>query len=130
MRQLDRAQMRRPRTTWLLWFGIMGGPLAWAIVHIAGYGFGIAQCDQPAARWRLPVHAWDVAVAAGGLVIGLAALTVSTWIFFATREADNAPPQGRVHFLAVIGLVVNFLTIVIILLDGVGTPLTGLCHQS
>ena len=130
MRSLDRAQMRSTRTTLLLWFGVMGGPLAWAVVHIAGYAFGIAQCDQPAGRWELPVHAWDVGIAAGGLAIGLAAMSVSLWIFFATREADNAPPQGRVHFLAVVGLVVNFLAIVIIILDGVGSPLTGLCHQS
>jgi hypothetical protein len=128
--KLDRAEMRRTRTTLLLWFGIMGGPLSWAIVHVAGYAFGIAQCDDPAHRWQLPVHAWDVAVAAAGLAIGLVALGVCTRIFFGTREVDNAPPQGRVHFLSVIGLVVNFLAITIIVLDGVGTPLTGLCHQS
>jgi hypothetical protein len=130
MKQIDRARLRSARTTRLLWFGIMGGPLAWAIVHIAGYGFGIAQCDQPAARWQLPVHAFDVGVAAGGLLIGLSSIGVSLWIYLATREADDAPPQGRVHFLSVIGLVVNFLAIVIIILDGVGAPLTGLCHQS
>jgi hypothetical protein len=128
--KLDRAEMRRPRTTLLLWFGIMGGPLAWAAVHVIGYAFGVAQCDDPAHRWQLPVHAFDVGAAAVGLAIGLASIGVSLWIFFDTRGVDNAPPQGRVHFLSVCGLVVNFLTIVIIILVGVGTPLTGLCHQS
>ena len=128
--KLERAQMRSTRTTLLLWFGVGGGPAAWALVHVMGYAFGIAQCDQPAGRWQLPVHAWDVGVAAVGLAIGLAAMGVSLWIYFATRGVDNAPPQGRVHFLSVVGLVVNFLAITIIILDGVGTPLTGLCHQS
>jgi hypothetical protein len=95
-----------------------------------GYAFGLAQCDQPAGRWHLPVHAWDLGAAAAGFVVGLSALAVSARLFFATRGADDAPPQGRVHFLAVVGLVVDLLALGIIVLDGVGTPLTALCHQS
>jgi amino acid transporter len=120
----------RRRLNILVWFGILGGPLAWAIVHVAGYGFGLAQCDDPASRWQLPVHAWDIAFAAVGAVIALTAAAVSLWIFRRTRTDDNKPPLGRVHFLSVIGLTVNPLALAIIVMNGVGTALLGLCHQS
>jgi hypothetical protein len=114
----------------LVWFGILGGPLAWATVHVAGYGFGLAECDGPTGRWQLPVHAWDVAFAAVGIVIALAAEAVSLWIFRQTQTEGNDPPAGRLHFLSVIGLTVNPLAVAIMVMTGIGTSLLRLCHQS
>jgi|GraSoiStandDraft_5_1057265.scaffolds.fasta_scaffold485909_1 hypothetical protein len=119
----------RPRTA-LLWFGVLGGSLAWAVQMVAGYAFGLAQCDQPTPRWHLAVHAWQVALAAGGVAIGIAAEIVCLRIFLATREADNAPPAGRVHFLGVIGLTVNPLAIAIMVMTAIGSPFLHLCQQS
>ena len=114
----------------LVWFGILGGPIAWAVVHVAGYAFGLAQCDDPASRWQLPVHAWDVAFAAVGVAFGIAAEAVSFWIFRRTRQEGNEPPIGRVHFLSVIGLTVNPLALAIMVMVGIATPILSLCHQS
>ncbi len=104
--------------------------MAWALVHVAGYAFGLAQCDDPANRWQLPVHAWDVAFAAVGVLIALAAEAVSFWIFRQTKQEGNDPPVGRLHFLSVIGLTVNPLAIAIMLMTGVSTSVLRLCHQS
>jgi hypothetical protein len=122
--------MKLARSNLLLWFAILGGPLAWAVVHVAGYAVGLAQCDQPLSRWAVPVHALDVAFAAAGLVIALLAEVVALRIFLDTREEGNKPPLGRIHFLSVIALTVNALAIAIIVLDGVGTPFLRLCQQS
>lgn len=114
----------------LLWFGVVGGPLAWAVNHVAGYAFGLAQCDQPAARWQLPVHGWQVALSVTGTLIALAAEAVSLKVFLDTRGADNRPPQGRVHFLSVVGLTVNPLAMAIMVMTAVGSPLLTVCQQS
>jgi heme/copper-type cytochrome/quinol oxidase subunit 2 len=118
------------RFNFLIWFGILGGPMAWAGVHVAGYAFGLAQCDDPASRWQLPVHAWDVAFAAAGVTIAVVAEAVCVWIFRRTRTEDNDPPVARLHFLSVIGLTVNPLALAIMVMTGIGTSFLSLCHQS
>lgn len=126
----------------LVWFGTLGGALAWAAQFVAGYAFGIAQCDQPAPRWQVPVHAWNIGLAAAALVIALASLAAAFKAFQRTRGPDNEifdpvargdttiEPLGRIQFLATLGLTVNPLAMAIIVMDGIGAPLLTLCHQS
>jgi NO-binding membrane sensor protein with MHYT domain len=114
----------------LLWFGVLGGPCAWAAQFVASLAFSFAQCNQPVARWQLPVHGWQIALGVAGVAIGLAAEVVSLRIFLRTREADNAPPAGRIHFLAVVGLTVNFLALAIMMMTVIGAPLLEVCRQS
>ena len=114
----------------VLWFGVIGGPVAWALEFIAGYAFGLAQCEQPVIRWQLPVHGWQIALAAGAAVVALSAEAVALRIFFQTRDAESAPPVGRIHFLSVVGVTVNPLALAIIVMTGVGAPLLTLCQQS
>ena len=122
--------MKSRRFNLLLWFGVTGGPLAWVVHHAAGYAFGLAQCDQPTTRWQLPVHAWEIALGVGGILIALAAEAVSLKIFLDTREAGDQPPAGRVHFLSVVGLTVNPLALAIMAMTAVGAPLLSVCQQS
>jgi hypothetical protein len=74
-------------------------------------------------------------------VIAVAAIAVCVWLFLRTfrigdvagmeRRGDGAaPPAGRLQFLAMVGLTVNFLALAIIVLDGVGAPLLTACQQS
>jgi hypothetical protein len=130
----------RPRSA-VVWFAVGGGPIAFALQFVAGLAFSFAQCNQSAGRWRLPVQSWQAALAAGALALGLASMGTAAWLFFRTFRIDDvfeeersgggsAPPIGRIHFLAIVGLVVNFLALAIIVMDGVGTPLLSLCQQS
>jgi len=114
----------------LVWFGVLGGSVAWAVQFVANLAFSFAQCNQPADRWRLPVHTWEIGLGAAGIVVGLAAEAVSLRIFMRTRDVDNAPPLGRVQFLAVVGLTVNFLSLTIMVLTTVGAPMLEVCRQS
>ncbi len=127
----------------LVWFGVLGGGLAWAAQHVAGYALGIAQCDPPIPRWQISVHWWQAGLACAALLVALAALLVSLRLFLRTRGGDDleiydpvargdttVEPVGRVQFLALVGLTVNPLVIAIIVMDGIGAPLLSLCHQS
>lgn len=125
----------------LLWFGVAGGCVAFALQFVAGLAFSFAQCNQTSARWHLPVRTWQIALAGGGALIALASTAVSLLIFLRTfrigdvfgqeRRGDGtAPPLGRVHFLAIVALTVNFLVLIVIILDGVGAGLHPVCQQT
>jgi hypothetical protein len=131
---------RRPSTA-LLWFGVLGGGLAWVVQFVAGLQFTFAQCNSPSGRWQLPVQTWQSALAAGGVVVGLAATVVSWRIYRATSEVDDvarherlgegfSPPVGRINFLATVGLLVNFLAVAIMVMTAIGAPLLRVCQQS
>lgn len=127
--------------TAVVWFGVIGGGLAWALAFVAGYGFGLAHCFPTGTSLALPLSGWQIAAAVAGLVVALASMATSVWIFLRTfrigdvagmeRRGDGAPPPaGRLQFLAMVGLTVNLLAIVIIVLDGVGAPILHACQQS
>ena len=120
---------------------VYGKKQARGVYFVAGLAFSFAQCNQPSARWHLPVHGWEIGLSAGGVAATLAALAVSASIFVRTFRIDDVfaeersgggsqPPLGRVHFLAIVGLVVNVLALAIIVMTGIGAPLLPVCEQS
>jgi hypothetical protein len=130
----------KPRSA-VVWFAVGGGPLAFALQFVSGLAFTFAQCNQPDGRWQLPVRSWQLALSAAALLIGLASMATAVWLFVRTfRIGDvfeeersgggSAPPLGRIHFLAIVALVVDFLALTIIVMDGVGAPLLSLCQQA
>lgn len=127
--------------TALVWFGVVGGALAWALEFVAGYGFGLAHCFPTGTGFSLPAGAWQIAAAACGAAVSLASIAVSMWVFLRTfrigdvagmeRRGDGAPPPaGRLQFLAMTGLTVNVLALAIIVMDGIGAPILHACQQS
>lgn len=132
--------MTRLPSTAKIWFGVMGGPVAWTVQFLINLWFTYAQCS-PTGRWQLPIKWWQIGLSIGALAIGLAATAVCVWLYRNTSEIEGmtatvrrgfggAPPEARIHFLAVVGLTVNFLTIAIIVMTGVGAPLLTVCRQS
>lgn len=127
--------------TALVWFGVVGGALAWALQFVAGYGFGLAHCFPTGTSFALPTSGWQIAAAACGVVVALASMAVSMWLFLRTfrigdvagmeRRGDGAPPPaGRLQFLAMTGITVNLLALAIIVMVGVGAPILHACQQS
>ena len=129
-------------SNWLVWFGVAGGAVAFAIQFVAGLAFSFAQCvNGTTTRWHIPVRDWQIGLASGGFVIGVASTVVAAMIFRRTyrigdifgeeRRGDgSAPPLGRIHFLAIVGLTVNVLVLMIMAMDAFGTALHGLCVQT
>jgi hypothetical protein len=135
---------RLPPTA-LVWFGALGGAVAWATQFVVGVMFTWAQCNAPPGRWELPVRTWQSALAAAGSVVGLAAISVCMVIYRRTRgtesdpdvvaETERAgkgtpPPVGRINFLATTGLLVNTLALAIMIMTAIGAPLLRVCQQS
>jgi hypothetical protein len=126
----------------LVWFGFAGGAVAFVVQFVAGLAFSFAQCvNGDSTKWHIPVRDWQVGLAIGGFLIGLASMAVAAMIFKRTyrigdifgeeRRGDgSAPPLGRIHFLAICGLTVNLLVLCIMLMDAVATGLHGLCMQT
>lgn len=126
----------------LVWFGVGGGAAAFAIQFVAGLAFSLAQCPNgTTTRWHIPVRAWQIGLASGGFMVGLASTAVAAMIFLRTyrigdvfgeeRRGDgSAPPLGRIHFLSIVGLTVNVLVLMIMAMDAFGTALHGFCVQT
>ena len=124
----------------VVWFGVLGGGLAWATQFVTGLAFTFAQCNQTDERTNLPVQSWQTALAGAGVLVGLASMVTAARIYRASavgeipehlRRGDDArPPVGRINFLATVGLVVNSLALAIMVMTAVGAPLLQLCQQS
>jgi hypothetical protein len=122
-----------------VWFAVGGGACAWAAQHVIGIAFGWAECNQVGRG--VPVHAGQAAAAGAAAVITLASIAAGLWLFRNTyrvgdvfgeeRRGDgSAPPVGRIHFLTLVGLIVNLLALAIIVMDGIGAPLLPTCQQA
>lgn len=133
--------MKYPPSNKLVWFAVLGGPVAWAVQFVINLYFSYAQCNAPPGRWQLPVHGWQIGVSAAAVAITLAAEGISLWLYLKTFNLDHiaeaerrgegtAPPTGRINFLAMVGLTVNFLALAIIVMTGIGAPLLPVCQQS
>jgi hypothetical protein len=116
------------------WLGVLGPPFVWAFQHIAGYAVGLADCpdNTRGPGWSVPVDALTIAIggvtAVAAVLCGLAA--VAAWR--ATRGIDesDAPPAGRIHFLALIGMTITPLFFAMIAMSSAGAiAMTG-CTQS
>lgn len=129
------------RLNLLLWFGVAGGGAAFVAQFVANLAFTFAQCNQPTTRWQLPVHSWQIGLSAGAGAVVLASMAACAWIFLRTFRVDDVfgqerrgdgspPPLGRIHFLAIVGLIVNLLVLAIVVMTGIGAPLLPVCQQS
>ncbi|HXE45714.1 MAG TPA: hypothetical protein VN635_11000 [Conexibacter sp.] len=115
----------------LLWFGVLGAPAAWALTHLAGVELSQASCMEAArgGGWNLHFDAWTIAVFATMAAIAVAAEVAAVLTFRATRDASSAPPRGRIHFLAIIGMTIGPLFLAMILMGGLGAVLLERCQQ-
>lgn len=109
----------------LLWFGVLGAPSAWVIQHLTGYALSEAGCHGDVA-----IDPGTIVISAAAAAIALLAALASVVVWRATRGAGSAPPTGRVHFMAVIGMTVAPLFLALVLMSGLGAVLIDGCVQS
>ena len=138
-----RSRTAAPTRHWnlVVWFAVLGGPLAWGAQFVTNLFLTLFHCDVP-VHSSLPLHPLGIAVGVAGLVVALLSLGVALWLYRVTvadREMSQMVIRGfggkpvstaRVHFLAIVGITVNFLVIAIIIMTTVGTPELISCQQS
>jgi hypothetical protein len=112
-----------------MWFGLFGAPAAWVAQFLLGFGSTQAQCNPAGARWGVPVHTLTIAATAAAATIALLGWLAAIAVTRSTRGAESAPPRGRVHFLAVVGMTTSPLFFLIIVWSGVGALVLQECHQ-
>ena len=111
----------------LQWFGLLGGPAAWAVEHALGVEVVLARCNP--ARLGVLVHAWQLAAMGVAAAIIVAAEGAAWLAFSATREVDweGDPPRGRIRFLSTAALVLGPIFLTLVLLSGIGAAAHGAC---
>jgi hypothetical protein len=125
----------------LVWFGVLGGALAWAVQFVANLGLTFAQCNAPVGRWQLPLHDWEIGLSVVAIAVALAAEGVCGWLFLQTYQHDHVSgperhgegtpaPTGRINSLSMMGLLINFLALAIVVMTAIGAPLLTVCQQS
>jgi Ca2+/Na+ antiporter len=113
------------------WFAVLGAPVAWGTQFAVGYWVSQADCSAAGAMWGISLDTWIVVLTAVALGTALGALASSIAILRATSDADkdDAPPEGRNHFLALVGVSVSPLFIALICITCLGV-LELSCLQS
>ena len=116
----------------LMWFAVLGAPLAWGVEFAVGYWMTQTGCSVPGRNWSLDQDIWGVVLMVFAFAVALAAGLTAVAMFRGTREAeeDDAPPAGRVHFMAAVGMTVTVLFAFVIVMTGLGIVILPNCHQS
>jgi len=132
--------MKTAHSNLVVWFGVLGGSVAWAVQFVTNLFLTFYTCGA-AAGSSLPLHPIQTAMGIAALVVGLASTATAAWLFRDTRQAREMslkvirgfggdPPVARVHFLAIVGLTVNFLSLAIVVMTTIGSPVLLDCRQS
>lgn len=132
--------MKTAHSNLVVWFGVLGGPVAWAAQFVTSLFLTFYDCGAE-ARASVSLHPIETALGIAAIVVGLASTAVAAWLFRDTRRAremslevirgfGGEPPLARVHFLAIVGLTVNFLAVAIVVLTTIGSPQLLNCQQS
>jgi hypothetical protein len=116
----------------LMWFAVLGAPFAWGIEFAVGYWITQTGCSVPGQRWSVNVDAWGIVLMAAAFAVAVASGLTALGMFRGTRGTDTegSPPDGRVHFLAIVGMTVTVLFAFIIVMTGLGIVILPDCHQS
>jgi hypothetical protein len=130
--------MRLPRPAQplrlLMWFGVLGAPLAWTLQFLVGYGLTEIACN-PGGDRGIAVDGWTLLATLLAASVALLAELAAIKVFLDTRRVEGSggseepPPKGRVHFLATVGLILGPLFFCIIVMNGVGAIVLADCHQ-
>jgi hypothetical protein len=122
------------RAALLAWLGVLGPPFAWALQHVAGFTVGLADCpdNTRGPGWNVPVDVLTIALGAATVTVaalcGIAA--VAAWRATRDVEESDAPPAGRIHFLAMIGMTITPLFLAMIAMSSAGAIAAVGCTQS
>ena len=118
------------RTGLLAAYGLLGGPFAWAAMHVTGYALTEAACSPINGGGGLRLDAWTIVVTAIAAALTVAAEVAAIVAWQRTRGAGGEDPAARIHFVAVMGLTFTPLFLLIILMSGLGVVVLPECHQS
>lgn len=115
----------------MMWLGIVAAPAAWACQHVFGFGVTKAGCSIGSRGWNVPIDSWTIIGGAVAAALAITGLVASILTFRAVSDADNdtAPPEGRIYFMSICGIVISPLFLAIIVMSTIATAVLTNCHQ-
>jgi hypothetical protein len=116
----------------VLWYAVLGAPIAWALQFWVGYWVSQARCDRPGYAAPADLTAWTIVAGIAALAVAFGALVTSIALYrrAADAETKGPPPDGRIKFLAVVGMAVAPLFIAIIAMTSSGVLVLMPCTQA
>ncbi|WP_319459317.1 hypothetical protein [Micromonospora sp. RTP1Z1] len=115
----------------LLWYGVLGGAVAWAVHLLAAWSLDELTCAAGSERVSA-VPLWQ-AVGLAVVIPGLftvGSLLVAALVWRRTRRAGEEDRAfGRSRMLAVVGVWANLLFLAIIVLGGVAVLVLPPCQR-
>ena len=118
------------RASLLLWFGVLGAPLAWTLQLVAGYGVEEAGCAEGARRWGVPSHGLQIAILCFCAAVALGSGLAAGWSWREAGRGRLRNRRGRVAFLGICGLLLSALFLALIVLGGAGAATLDTCARS
>jgi hypothetical protein len=127
-----RIEPPRSAVSPLLWFAVLGAPLAWVAEFAIGYWATQTDCSVPGHGWDVHLNAWGIVLMAAAFLVSMGAGLTAVGLFRGTQDAEveGSPPEGRVRFLSIIGMTVTVLFTFIIVMTGLGIVILPNCRQS
>jgi hypothetical protein len=116
------------RTRLLVWFGLLGAPLAWTLELVVGYGWEEAACAPAGMRWNIGSTWAHISIFAATAAIAVAALFSAAAGWRTARRSADA--RGRIEFLAAGGVFVSALFLAAVVMTGGGVVALEPCAPS
>ncbi|SCL32854.1 hypothetical protein GA0070624_4585 [Micromonospora rhizosphaerae] len=118
----------------LLWYGVLGGALAWAVHLFVGWSLDELTCATGAdtvAQVPLWQAVWLAVVVPAVATVGALLVATLAWrrTARAQRGREDDPSFGRARMLAVVGIWANLLFLAIIVLGGVAVLVLPPCQR-
>jgi len=112
----------------LVWFGVGGGALAWAVQLVLGAEVEETHCTPVGRRWGIDTLTWEIALTAGCGVVALASAAAALLVYREARR-HRGDRRGRIAFLAPGGILASGVFLALILLGGIGASVLETCVQ-
>jgi hypothetical protein len=126
---LDRVPPTSPASP-VLWYAVLGAPAAWTLQMGVGYWLSEAKCSPAGGPWGISLATWGIAVSGVAFAVGVGAAATAVSIYRTYDDFHAAPPEGRIAFLAVVGMTVSTLFLILIAMSAAGILTFSECSQS
>jgi hypothetical protein len=118
----ERAAVPVFRAERIAWTGLVAGPLAWMIDEWAGYALVPIGCDA-GLHWTNHL----LSVATIGLVVAGGWIAARDLRRLRSASSEDNAPEGRGHFLSLLGLILSAIFGFAVLLDAIAKVMIDPC---
>jgi hypothetical protein len=112
-----------------LWFGVLGAPLAWAILLTVGYSFEEVACSEGSSHWGFDAKLGNVLLFAATAAVAVAAAGAALLSWRRAQRPGSADVRGRLEWMGFSGILVSGLFLALILMTGFGITALEPCRH-